>query len=155
MSFIAGRYTATLASNSLGQTAEGYRVSHQHFARLITGDAFAKMTQDTILQGVDMFIDYTLIEYNAAGALSAFWPFKNTIYDVGVIGRLGSAVGGTLILTAVANTPAAATPASLTLSTCILAEGFPVSILYGPDLREVPIKQRVLPNSSGVFGTTT
>jgi hypothetical protein len=154
MSFIAGRFTATLNAQSLGQTADGYRVSHQSFARQITGDALADTPQDAIHRGAEMFVATRLIEYNAAGAANALWPF-GTIYDMGVIGRLYSAIADSLILTAVAATPAAATPATATFLLTILAEGFPVELLFAPDLREVPLRFRVYPNSSGVFGTQT
>lgn len=155
MSFICGRYTATLGAQSLGQTADGYRVSHSLFKRLITGDALAQTPQDAIVQGAEMFVAARLIEYNAAGALNAFWPLAATIYDMGVIGRLDSAVADSLVLTAVASTPAAAAPATATFLLTTLAEGFPVELLFAPDLREVPLRMRVYPNSSGVFGTQT
>lgn len=155
MTFICGRYTATLSASSLGQTADGYRVSHQSFARQITGDALAQTPQDAIHQGAEMFVSTRLIEYNAAGAQNAFWPFSATIYDMGVIGRLYSAIADSLVLTAVAATPAAAAPATATFLLSILAEGFPVELLFAPDLREVPLRFRVYPNSSGVFGTQT
>lgn len=157
MSFLAGRYTATLNSLALGQTADGLRMSHSFFKQLITGDAMAQAPQDAVYQGAELFMAMRLIEYNAAGALTAMWPYHATFLNMGVIGRLdvGSSIATSLILTAVANTPAAATPATLTLPTTILAEGFPVELLFAPALREIPLRQRVYPNSSGVFGTQT
>lgn len=155
MSFIAGRYTATLNAQALGQTADGFRVSHSLFKRIITGDALAQTPQDAIVQGAEMFIATRLIEYNATGALNSMWPLSATIYDMGVIGRLDSAIADSLILTAVASTPAAATPATATFLLTTLAEGFPVELLFAPDLREIPLRFRVYPNSSGVFGTQT
>jgi hypothetical protein len=155
VTFICGRYTATLAANALGQTADGFRVSHQLFKRLITGDAMAQTPQDSIIQGAEMFVGARLIEYNAAGAQNAFWPLASTIYDMGVIGRLDTAIADSLVLTAVANTPAAATPATATFLLTTLAEGFPVELLFAPDLREVPLRLRVYPSSQGVFGTQT
>lgn len=155
MSFIAGRYTATIGASALGQTADGYRLSHSFFKRLITGDAMGDAPQDAILRGAEMFLATRLLEYNAAGALAAFWPLSATIFDMGVIGRLDSAVDASIVLTALAGTPAATTPATLTLPASVLAEGFPVELLFAPDLREVPLRFRVYPNSSGVFGTQT
>ena len=155
MGFICGRYTATLGASALGQTRDGYRVSHQLFKRIITGDALAETPQDAILRGAEMFIAVTGIEYNAAGMLNAFWPLASTIYDMGVIGRLDTAVADSLVLTALAGTPAAAAPATATFLLTTLAEGFPVELLFAPDLREVPLRFRVYPNSSGVFGTQT
>lgn len=155
MAFICGRYTATLGASALGQTADGYRVSHTLFKRGITGDALARTVQDRIVQGAAMSISARLIEYNAAGVQNAFWPLSATIYDMGVIGRLDSAIADSLVLTVVAGTPAALVPATATFLLTTLAEDFPVELLFAPDLREVPIRFDILPNSSGVFGTQT
>lgn len=155
MAFICGRFTATLGASALGQTADGYRVSHSLFKRPITGDALAETVQDRIVRGAELFVSARLIEYNAAGVQNAFWPLSGTIYDMGVIGRLDSAIADSLVLTAVAGTPAATVPATATFLLSTLAEGFPVELLFAPDLREVPIRLAVLPNSSGVFGTQT
>lgn len=157
MSFIAGRYTMTYNALALGQTAEGIRLSHQVFKRLITGDAGGEAKQDAVYRGIDMFLAYQLLEYNAAGALAAMWPYAATLLDMGVIGRLdvGSSIAKSVVMTALAGTPAAAVPATITLPSVILAENFPVELLFAPDLREVPMRQRIYPNSNGVFGTLT
>lgn len=157
MGFIAGRYTATLGSDSLGQTADGYRISHQFFKQLIKGDAFGETTQDAVYRGGDMEIAMTLLEYNAAGAQNAMWPYASTLLDLGVIGRcdVASSIADSLILTAVTGTTAAAAPASITLPKSILKEGFPVELLFAPALRDIPLRMRIYPNSSGVFGTLT
>jgi len=158
MAFLAGRYTATWNSLALGQTADGFRLSHSFFKRLITGDAFAQAPQDGIYQGAEVFIAGRLIAYDTAAMPTIMWPYAATFLDMGVIGRtdVGGSVAKSLILTAVAGTPSAAAPASLTLPLSILAEGFPVELLFAPDLREVPLRQRVYPNgTTGVFGTQT
>lgn len=159
MSFIAGRYTAVWNSLALGQTADGFRLSHSFFERLITGDAYAEAPQDSIYRGAEMTGQCRLIEYNAAAVQTLMWPVSATLYDMGTIGKLAvnSGSGGlakALVLTAVSGTPSAATPASLTLTYAKLREGFPVELLYAPDLREVPIGLRFLPNN-GVFATQT
>ncbi len=160
MSFIAGQYTATYKTSALGQTAEGWRCSHQFFKRLITGDTYAQTPQDAVYQGAEVFVQGRLIEYNATGALGAFWPYSSTIFALGVIGRLdvASSIAGALVLTALAGTPAAAAPATLTFTQAILAEGFPVELLFAPDLREVPLRFRCYPyfaTPNQVFGVTT
>lgn len=155
MSFIAGQYTVTLGGSTVGQLADGIALEHQAFKRLITGDNFAESPQDAVFRGMSLFAAYTLLEYNATSARAAFWPYGSTYLTMGVVGRLDSALIAQLILTAASGTPAASTPASVTLPKAILAEGFPVSILFRPDLREVPIRQRIYPDASGVFGTLT
>lgn len=157
MPFIAGRYTATWNALALGQTAEGFRMSHSFFKRLITGDAYAEAPQDGIYRGAELFMAMNLIAYDSAGIPTVMWPYAATFLDMGVIGRtdVGSTIAKSLILTALAGTPAATSPATLTLPNAILAEGFPVELLFAPDLREVPLRQRIYPSSNGVFGTQT
>lgn len=157
MAFIAGAYTATYNALALGQTADGFRLSHQFFKRLITGDSFAEAPQDAVYRGAMMQIGYSLIAYDAAAVQLAMWPYNATIFDMGVVGRLdvGGSLAKALVLTAVSGTSAATKPATSTFSNAILMEGFPVEILFAPDLREVPIRQRIYPSSSGVFGTQT
>ena len=157
MAFIAGQYTATWNALALGQTADGYRLSHQFFKRLITGDAFAQSPQDAVYQGAEVTLSARLIEYNAAAVQTLKWPYSATPWTMGVIGRLdvGSAIAKSLVLTAIAGTPAAATPATITALLSILQEGFPVEVLFAPDLREVPLRMRIYPSTQGVFATET
>ena len=157
MAFIAGPYTATWNALAVGQLANGFTLSHKFFKRLITGDNFAEAPQDSVYRGAEMFVDFTCIAFDAAAIQTLMWPYHATRWTMGQVGRtdVGSAVALSLVLTAVAGTPAAATPATLTALTSVLAEGFPVDVLFAPDLREVPLKLRVYPNSSGVFATQT
>lgn len=156
MAFIAGRYSATYNGSALGQTEDGIRLIHSVFKRLITGDAGGQTPQNAVYQGMEAFVQYTLLEYNAAGAAAALWPYGSGYLNASaMIGTLDSAHAKQLVLTAVAGTPAANTPATITLPNVILAEGFPVEILFAPDLRTVPIRQRIYPDSSMRFGTLT
>lgn len=155
MTFIAGPYTATLGASTVGIQEEGYRIEHSVFKRLITGDNFAQTPQDAVFRGMEVLVSYRLEEYDAAGAATAFWPYGASYLTMGQVGRLDSNVASQLILTATAGTTAAGSPATVTLPLCILAEGFPVDLLFAPDLRVIPIRQRAYPNSSGVFGTLT
>jgi hypothetical protein len=157
MSFVVGQFTATWNALAVGQTADGFKLNWKFFKRLITGDNFAQTPQDGIHQGAEMFIGFTCVAYDAAGVQTMMWPYSATRWDMGVIGRtdVGSTLAKTLLLTAVAGTPAAALPATQTFTNAILAEGFPVEILFAPDLREVPLRMRIYPSNSGVFSTQT
>ncbi len=161
MSFIAGRYTATYNALALGVTKEGLRLSHQIFKRMITGDYLGETPQDAVYRGAEVNIAYTLLEYNAAGAQAAFWPYGANFLELGVLGRLdvGSSIAKPLVLTALSGTPAAGNPATITLPLAILAENFPVELLFAPDVREVPIRQRIYPDvsvaGSEKFGSLT
>ncbi len=157
MAFIAGGFTATWNALAVGQLANGFTLSHKFFKRLVTGDNYAEAPQDGIFRGAEMFIDFTCIAFDAAAIQSLMWPYSATRWDMGVVGRtdVGGSLAKSLVLTAVAGTPAATTPATLTTLLSILAEGFPMSILLAPDLREAPIKLRIYPSTSGIFATQT
>lgn len=163
--FIAGGYTATYNAKALGQTAEGFFLSHEFFKRIITGDAGGDAPQDAIYRGRAQFVETELLEAIAAGIADLVEPYaatRGTPLTMGVIGQQDVGRSGcvgraaSLVLTAIAGTCAAATPASITMPLSMLAENYPVRVLYGPDLRRIPIRIRVYPNiSTGVFGTVT
>lgn len=156
--FAAGGYTATYNALAIGQTAQGYRLSHNFFKRIITGDLRAQSPQDAVYQGAEMHIQFNLIEYMQAGVAGIMWPYANYL-SLGVVGRLDvqQNLVSPLVLTAVATTPAARalSPATLTLPLCMLAEGFPVELLMAPDLKEVPIRLRIYPSDDAIFGVQT
>lgn len=156
MSFLAGGYTSSWNANAMGQAEDGYTTSHQIFYEHIRGDSYGETVQDSVVRGYDMDISWTGIEFNAAGMQGAFWPTSATIYTIGTVGRMAvaSSLAKVLVLTAVAGTPAATTPATLTFTYSKLKEGFPVELLYAPRLRKVPLRMRIWPNS-GVYGTIT
>lgn len=156
MAFICGAYTATWNSLALGQTADGFRLSHQIFKRIITGDLYAETPQDAVMRGADLTLAMRLIEYNAAAIQTLKWPISATKWTVGSVGYLavGSSLAKALVLTAVTGTPAVATPASVTVTKCLLHENFPVEVLFAPDLREVPLRLRAYP-VEGVFAVET
>lgn len=156
MSFIAGRYTVSYDAGAVGQIEAGITLEHAVFKQLITGDNFAQTPQDGIFQGMEVFAQFALLEYNAAKAAAALWPYGSTYLTMDtVIGTLDVTVNAkTLLLTALAGTPAAATPATITMNEAVLQEGFVSSIIFDPNLRTVPLRMRIYP-VNGVFGTTT
>ena len=167
--FVAGAYTATYNAKALGQTADGYRFSFEVFKRIVTGDLGAQTPQDSIYQGMAMFLAARLIEADKAGILDLVHPYADTIgtpWALGKIGLLDVRGQGTgsptvrakqVVLTAVTGTTAANDmQATMTMPLAILAENFPVEVLLAPDLREVPIRLRIYPNMSTLlFGSQT
>lgn len=158
--FIAGPYTATYNAKALGQTLQGFTLSHEFFKRLITGDLYGDAPQDAIYRGRAQFVEYELIEALAAGVADLTEPYASTLgtpLTMGTIGKLDVGYSGCagaalpLVLTKVAGS--CATPATITLPLSILAEGYPIRALYGIDLRQIPIRQRIYADGSGVFGT--
>ena len=163
--FVAGGYTATYGGAALGQTAQGYTISHEFFKRLITGDAGGDSPLNAIYRGRAQFVEYELFEALVAGIAALIEPYATvpgTPLTMGAIGQMDvstATCGGAadvLVLTALPGTCAAdAGPATITFTYSILAEGYPVRALLGPDLRSIPIRQRIYPDSTGVFGTET
>jgi len=154
--FIAGGSTGLYAGLALGQIASGWIIEHTVSKRLITGDAEARSPQDAVFRGHNVFIEFTLMEYDAAGASNAFSPYAGAFGSQGTVGSLDDASNlvQILVLTAIGNTTATTAPATLTAAKAILAEGFPVRMLFAPDLREIPIRMQLFPNS-GVFFVLT
>ncbi len=160
MAFIAGQYTATLVVSTpvtLGQMTNGITLEHQAFGQDIIGDNQGDTPQDSVFRGMSVHGNYVLMEYDAAAAAGAMWPYGTAYLTMGVVGRMdvASSMVAQLVMTAIAGTPAAAAPASVTFPLAILAKGFPVGLLFAPAHRVIPIRQRFYPNSSGVFGTLT
>jgi hypothetical protein len=155
--FVAGANTVTWNALALGQTADGIRTIHQFFKRLITGDLMAESPQDAVYRGAEVALQFRLIQYDAAGIQTIKWPYSATKWDIGAVGRTdaGSAIAKSLVMTAVAGTPAATLPATFTALLSVLHENFPVEVLTAPDLKEVPIRLRVYPSTSGIFATET
>lgn len=167
--FVAGAYTATYNAKALGQTADGFRLSHQFFKRLITGDIAGDSPQDAVYRGREQNISFRCIEADAAGIPDMIDPYAGTVgtpWTMGQIGLLdvrGQGSGSptsralSLILTAVTGTSAANdTQATFTFPLSIIAENFPVEILLAADLREYPARMRIYPNMSTLlFGSNT
>ena len=167
---IAGRYTATINNGggalSIGQVTDGITIEHFANKRLITGDNEGLTPQDAVFQGLEVFVEFTLMEFNKAGVFDLFWPYSSTLGAQGTVGRLdvASSLTGSLVMTAVAGTTAADTATgggaeaaaglgnTLTFPRVMLAEGFPVRMLHGPlDYRSIPLRLRVYPNASSIF----
>lgn len=159
MAFIAGAYTFTWNSLSLGQLFEGLTLNHVTFKEIIRGDNFAQAAQDAVFQGIDITSDCILNEWNAAAAATLFWPYGTPWLTAGVVGRLDvqQTLAKSLIGTAVTGPPAQslAAPATITLPRSILHENFPVQHIFRPAHRKVPIRMRHYPASDGVYGTLT
>ncbi len=161
MAFIAGKYTVTYGpSGSLipvGQVAAGITIEHVVSKQLITGDNEGQSVQDAVYQGHNVFAELTLMEYDVAGALNMFWPYNASAGRAGVIGRLDAQlpIADHFLLTVLPGTSAddATTvqgPQTLLAERAILAEDFPVRMLFAPALRDIPLRLRFYPyDSSG------
>jgi hypothetical protein len=157
---IAGRYSGAIAGADAGIAENGYNlVIIPHAERIAESDAYGQTLFELIYRGVDVGLIYDGLEYKGtvgtSGPLGAIWPWGATFGTMGVIGRLGSAIAYSVILTATAGTPAASTPATLTAPRAIISPGFNVNLLFNSKLRKVPIRFDCMPNDSVVHFSTT
>lgn len=157
MTFIAGAFTATIGGAPItGQVAEGFTIEWFSNQQPITGDVGGRTPQDHVMQNIEVFVEMTLLEFDANGAQSLFWPFHATLGTGPVVGSLASTIAfPQLILTAVAGTTAAAHTSHTiwTFPDVQLQEGFPLRILRAPVLLDVVLRLRVYPSAANVFFT--
>jgi hypothetical protein len=148
---VAGRYTSTYSAVDTGIAEEGYNLEQGSKAEMIAqSDAYGESAIDAIYRGGDVFVDFLGLGYKA-GAITPFWPWGALgvmLTAAAPLGRLASAVASAHVLTAVANTPAAAAPASLTGTLAILAPNTSARLLYNSKLRKVPIRLQYFPYDS-------
>lgn len=166
MSFISGAYTLTYGGSTLGQVESGLQHSYAPSYEEIRGDNAGETLQDGVYRGVNVFLSFTLLEYNATAVQALVWPWSATLGTLGTIGRLmtgiktvgtpgGSAGTGTLVATAVAGTPAASTPATRTYHHVMIPNGQNVEYLLAPMLRRLPIRLVCTPGTGNVLWTDT
>jgi|GEM_PF-6761323 len=158
MGLIVGRYTGTWNTLAMGQTKEGFRTQHQILKKPVMGDAAAQARQDAVYQGMNLEISCVLLEYDGAAIATIMWPNGGTKWTLGTVGLLdasgASPLAKQMIFTR-ASASTTAVPATLTFPLTALKEGFPVDLLYYPDVREVPLLLVAYPNGSGQYATET
>lgn len=127
--FVAGAYAATYTVPSgspaaLGITRDGWKPTIAILEEECRqSDVFGRTLIESFYQGARAGISCTFLEWQTS-ALNMLFPYGSLVStstgklivanSANPIGRLGSAVAGSLILTATANTPAAAKPATVT-----------------------------------------
>lgn len=162
---VAGAYTSLYtapsdSARSLGMTQEGFRLRWQYNTDDVDNtDTYGQGTWiEGFYQGLNFWVGGVFKEY-IQGSLNAVLPYQSTggalfaptgvnTFKLGVVGRAASAVGGQLVLTATAGTPAASSPASATFALVIQDKGNPVELLLGPTHRMLAFMLRVIPTTS-------
>lgn len=145
MGVIAGPYTITHNAAPLGFVEDGFDLEFSADGKdLITGDNLGGSVQDGVYRGGQCFISFTMMEYDIAQVRKVLWPY-GTLGTVGQVGRLDTNLASALVLTNVTGTPAFGQPTSLTANLSILAENFPVRLLFATRARRMPIRLRLLP----------
>jgi hypothetical protein len=159
--FVAGRYSNTYNAVDVGISDQGINLQQEsRWEEIASSDAYGDSIIDGVYRGGNVFFDYECKAYKA-GSQTPFWPWGTlgVMQAVGSaptpIGRLASGVASATVLTAVAGTPAATSPATLTASKSILAPNSPARLLFHTRLRQVPIRLLALPSDATNGGTTT
>lgn len=154
-SFPPGPYTATYTHPTLNSGAatdiglmEG-PIRHQQsvIGLPIRTNLYAQNVIDYILQGGGVFVVLSTKEWHA-GAKALMWGFAagTLMGNMPLVGTLYSAICGSLILTALAGTPAATVgPVTQTYPLCAILPGHNLDITMGPMERNVPLVIGVLP----------
>jgi hypothetical protein len=154
--FVAGRYAGTYdpvgapTVADIGLQEKGYEIGIEFKKQLIQeSDGYGEMILDGIYRGCNSWIMGTALEWKA-GILNMLLPYNTlapsgaTSLAAGVIGRLDSAVAGILVLTAVAGTASATTPASLTATYAIISTD-QLRWMLTSEHRKMPWKMQILP----------
>ena len=154
--FIAGRYATTYNAVNVGILEEGVELQQDSKAEMLErSDAYADALMDFVYRGGNVAYQFDGLAY-AAGIITPFWPWGalgTMATTAAPIGRLASNVASALVLTAAANTPAAAAPATHTASKTILAPNNNARLMYNSKLRKVPIRLLAIPSEAA--GTVT
>lgn len=137
-------------------TRQGFELQFDaHAEEVNESDQFGRTLLDLVYQGGTHHLMFESKIYKA-GSTVPFWPWGALgviATTAAPIGRLGSAVAASTVLTATANTPAASTPATLTASKSILAPNSSLKLLFDSRVRHVPIRLVCLPSET--TGTVT
>ena len=140
----------------VGITSQGYTLDvESRWENIDESDAYGQSLIDGVWRGGNVSMQFESKAYKA-GSITPFWPWGalGVLYtSAAPIARLASNVASAMVLSATANTPAAAAPASLTGSLAILAPNSPAQLQYNSKLRHVPVRLALLPSDSTGTGT--
>ncbi len=162
---IAGRYSGSLtpaggSPTDVGVTdSPGYKIGFMADWELINeSDAYGANVIEMIWRGFsDVGVAFVSKEYKN-GPTQAMLPVMSyavtgaVSMTTGLIGRRGTDIVGSLVLTALAATPAASTPATLTFTQCLPREGFRVEWFLDTKGRKAPVDLRIMPITDGANG---
>lgn len=154
---IAGAYTGTWNSVALNYTRQGFSLNFtQKAERIEETDLYGLSLIDMVYRGATLSIDMIGKIYGA-GTTGPLWPWTATfgvVYAAATpIARLATTVAQALVLTAVAGTPAAASPATLTAAKAIISPDNNMQVVFNSTLREVPLRWDVLLTESASVGS--
>jgi hypothetical protein len=139
--FMAGAYTATWNTNSIGLVDEGgFRIGDTPIKEVIKASLYGENVIDKIYQGRKVTVLCTLIEWTA-NIRTLLNPYNAALGNPGVHGTLDTAYANPLVLTALAGTPAAGTsgPATITFHSAVISDENNIEFALNSGLRKIPI----------------
>ena len=157
--FAAGSYLATYNTDDAPGPAAGKgqgardlglvegvrRWTRMMTAHPVSSDRLGGLEIDGVYRGAACYCEMTLKEWSQA-ARDALWPFGATFGEVGAIGTLLTDIAGELVLSAVADTPAATNgPSQLVFRKAILSPDHIVDVPLGEVERDIAILFRCYP----------
>ena len=149
---ISGRYSSVYSAVDTGIAEGGYEIDQGGSAEVIDeSDAYGGSAIDFIYRGGNVFCDFRSLAYKA-GSIAPFWPWAalgTLLTAAAPLGRRASDIAVSHVLSAVPNTPAQLTPATLTGPLAILAPNFSAKLLFNSKLRTVPVRLMYLPYDVG------
>lgn len=162
--FIAGPYTSTYASSTLGMMQDGFMIRLRPEKDVVNqSDIYGDTILDAVYRGGNCMVQCLGIEFAKAAQKSAIWPYGEqnnsslpAFAFLGTVGFMdvGSSLYAALLLTAVAGTTAASTPATMSAAQAIMAEQAETEYQKTSRLRTVPLTLRLYPynatNPSGM-----
>jgi hypothetical protein len=181
--YLAGTHTVEYgtdgAEEPLGTTDGGIELEWTMHAQMFSGDNLGGSIQDGVYRGADVTVQMTLLQVNPHGVADAYetwkalWPWAddhatpdNQMLQLGRIGKAGAGldpvgrlassngVAGdkSLKLTGVTGTPVAGEV--FDFHDAKLAAGYPIRLLMRPELRRIPIRFQVYPDTTKWFTYT-
>jgi hypothetical protein len=153
-----GAYTrsaASISAASIGLMEGPIRTQQNVIGLPIRASLYAQTVIDYVLQGMGCFLVFTLKEWNAT-TRDIMWPFDSTSDGISAVsGQLLSQYAGSLVFTAVPDTPAETEgPATRTFHYAALLPGHNLDVAKGAVERNVTIVMAILPQATNTVGNT-
>lgn len=156
---VAGSYSGTWNSVALQYTRQGFTLHwNLKVERVEESDLYGLSLIDLIYRGAQVMVDCIGKVYGAGvtGPLAAWTGTFGTVYSAASpIGQLGSGIAKALVLTAVANTPAATAGniATFTAALTMIRADNDFQLILDSRGRDVPLSWDVLLKDTAGTGT--
>lgn len=140
---VAGAYSGTWNGLAIGNVGQGgYKKRYNYSRKDIFFDAVGNIPVDALFTGINMFVDFILMQYNKQAIASMTWPWAAR----GIAPVAGTPlwdIAKPLVLTACDNT---VNPSSITFIKTIIAPDYDTIHNYsGTEERMIPMRLIVLP----------